>query len=401
MGAAMPARAKLKRRRWGEARFKQQGAQYTFARGQPAERPAGRGEQDAQIEKGAEQQELWQQPELWRQAAGGGKKGGRAKRAAVQPSVTQIRANVSELAAAAYAKSTHRAIRAAMGAMEDFHACVRDERPVLFLAPSFAGDLHASLHNEMSLMMFGAWMVMNGLAASTTITYLSLCKTNLGMQFGWCLTCKEAEMRLPKMLKGIRKMHKRVRKKRLGWRARLERELEGVLGEPEGEEAWTQAALRRALRQGLLRGADVLPERAADFDAERHAQVRDIELVEQSKETPRHFRLLVQPAKKTEQNGKTEYVYFPEGDGTTDAFTAIKHMMEARPRASGEEPLFMTNKKGESWTVGGARALLRHSARALGLEENLFGAHSGRIGGATDLFASGCDGVMLQIQGRW
>jgi len=281
---------------------------------------------------------------------------------------------------------------------------MKEEREDMLLAPRFAGDLEASLHNETSLMMFAAWMLKQGLAASTVGTYLSLTKTNLGTTFGWALTCKELEMRLPKLLKGIRRMHKRIRKKRLGWRAVYERDLAKLIGQPADAEARTQKAIRCTLRQGLLRGADVVPERVALFDAERHSLVSDLEHFPASVhfEQP-HFRLRVLPAKKGEQQGKDEFVYLPKGNGVTDAYTALMAMWDDR-RAAGtwqaHAPLWM-KPNGETWVVAEVRALFKASGRALGMNTKHLGAHCGRIGGATDLFAEGCDAVLLQMQGRW
>ena len=47
------------------------------------------------------------------------------------------------------------------------------------------------------------------------------------------------------------------------------------------------------------------------------------------------------------------------------------------------------------------RALYKASGKALGIDTTYLGAHCGRIGSATDLFANGCDVVLLQMQGRW
>ena len=339
------------------------------------------------------------------EAGKGAREGGRRrKRASVQPTAAQLTATIAELAAAAYAPSSQRAIKAAMGAWRDFEATMQEERPDLLLEPRFAGDMEASLHNETSLMMHAAWMLKQGLAASTVGTYLSLTKTNLGTTFGWALTCKELEMRLPKLLKGIRRMHKRIRKKRLGWRAVYERDLHKLIGQPGSAEARTQKAIRCALRQGLLRGADVVPERAALFDWERHSTVGDLEHFGASKhfEQP-HLRLRVLPAKKSEQQGKDEYVYFPKGNGVTDAYTAIMGMRadrEGRGTWSSGAPLW-AKANGESWAVPEIRALFKASGKALGIDTAHLGAHCGRIGGATDLFAEGCDAVLLQMQGRW
>ena len=72
------------------------------------------------------------------------------------------------------------------------------------------------------------------------------------------------------MLKGMRRTHRRLRKKRLGWRALYERKLQAAKGAPKGKEGWAEAAIRRTLRQGLLRGADCLPNSAAGFDVDVH-----------------------------------------------------------------------------------------------------------------------------------
>ena len=40
-------------------------------------------------------------------------------------------------------------------------------------------------------------------------------------------------------------------------------------------------------------------------------------------------------------------------------------------------------------------------ARAIGLDPKDLGAHSGRFGGATDLFAANVPPVAIQIAGRW
>ena len=190
----------------------------------------------------------------------------------------------------------------------------------------------------------------------------------------------------------------------LGWRAVYERDLHKLIGQPESPEARTQKAIRCALRQGLLRGADMVPERAALFDAERHSMVRDLEHFPASEhfEQP-HFRLRVLPAKKSEQQGKDEFVYLPKGNGITDAYTAIMGMRADR-RAAGTwqagTPLWL-KASGETWVVAEVRALYKASGKALGIATKHLGAHCGRIGGATDLFAEGCDAVLLQMQGRW
>ena len=302
----------------------------------------------------------------------------------------------------AYAVSSQRVVRTARGAWEDFKEEYEQDRPCMLMQPRFAGDMAASLHNEVSLMLFAVWMLDNGLKPNTIGTYGSLVKTSLGVEYGWALTAGESAVRLPRMMKGIRRLQKRgERKKRLGWRAEYERTLHKIIGPPKGQEACTQAGLRRGLRQGLLRAADCLPEKASAFAPARHATLGDITFFDRP--SP-HLRWRVQPAKKSEQMGKTEYVYCPKGDGIADAYTAIKTMLEQRQRMWGKEqdvaPLFVDGSR-NSWTVGQARALFKRSGEIIGIDPAELGAQSGRIGGATDLYATDAPAALLQIQGRW
>ena len=46
----------------------------------------------------------------------------------------------------------------------------------------------------------------------------------------------------------------------------------------------------------------------------------------------------VLPAKKGEQQAKDEHVFLPEDDGVTDAYTALKEMIELRRRLWPNEP---------------------------------------------------------------
>ena len=305
--------------------------------------------------------------------------------------------SVKEMVKNAYAPGSMKAIKSALGAWADFEADYPER--IMLWEPNFSGDMEASLHNELSLCMFAVWMMMQGLATSTCGTYLSLTRTSLGVSFGWALTCKELEMRLPRLLKGIRRTQKRIRKKRLGWRAAYERRLRAQRGEPRGREAWSETGLRCALRQGLLRGADIIPESASAFDETRHSLMRDIEHFD---EPSPHFRLTVLPAKKGEQQGKTEFVYFPQGDGITDAYSAIRAMLAGKTEGERQpgEPLW-THADGAPWTIPQARGLFKASGKLLGIKEKFLGAQSGRVGGATDYFAEGSDPVSLQMMGRW
>ena len=55
----------------------------------------------------------------------------------------------------------------------------------MFMQPGEYGlSMRASLHNEISLMMWAAWMLRVGLAATTATTYLSLARSTIEAQLG-------------------------------------------------------------------------------------------------------------------------------------------------------------------------------------------------------------------------
>ena len=340
---------------------------------------------------------------------GASKRGRKRRRAEVQKTLGELQQLAMELTMDSWAPGSQKVISTARRSLAEWAELYAEERPQPFVLPLFHGDLNAALHNETTFCWWAAWLYDNGLKASTVGTYVSMAKSSLTNEVGCVLSPKEMEVRLPRMLKAMRKLRKSIRKKRLGWRAEYQRELRVVLGRLEEEgglEACTQDALLNGARQGLLRGADFLPETAAEFKVERHACVNDVEEV---LDPEPHRRWWVQPAKKSEQHGKTECLLLPEGDGVSDAYTSIRRMLRARRAAArakglelrGDEPLFVAPATFGVATTHLLAAIFKAAAQATARDPKLFGSHSGRIGGCTDLFATDCPGVLLQMQGRW
>ena len=324
------------------------------------------------------------------------------KRKAEHAPIADLMGTTHDFIVNAYAKTSQGNVKTALRTFKEFEEAYEGERPRMLKKPKHHGDMEASQHNEFSMCLFATYLAFHELAPSTITNYVSLAKTNLSIGLGFALTTKELELRLPRLLKGIRRMHKRTRKKRLGWRARYERMLHSKHGLPRSLKAHCQKAVRCSLRQGILRAADAMPATVGTFEMLRHATLEDITFEEAPE---RHISWLVQPAKKSEQQGKTEYVFLPEGDGITDAYTAIKKMLKARQKAFGQElptePLFITGDDNRPFTSTMTRGLFKASAKAIGIDEDLLGSHAGRIGGATDMMAGGGTPAMLQISGRW
>jgi hypothetical protein len=346
-------------------------------------------------------------------ARGGGRK---KRKPGPPPSITALFAQAHTLVGNAYADTSKRNVKTALRAWMEFESTYQEtggekQRAVdslrpkkrrarrMLQRPRYYGDIAASLHNETSLILFAGWMHSHDLSPSTVTTYLSLVKTNLALAMGFTLTVRDLELRLPRMLKGLRRLKKLCRKRRLGWRAAYERRIHQAIGPPTDLCGHAQKAMRCTLRQGLMRGADILPEKM--FKVDRHATMGDLEWFEQPS---RHARLTVLPAKKSEQQGKTELVYFPEGDGVTDAYTALKEYLDERLKRCGHElheaPLFL-DCAGRTAQVKHARALFKASGKVIGIPEGDMGSHAGRIGGATDLFAADAPEALLQMCGRW
>ena len=334
---------------------------------------------------------------------GGGQGRGRKRKRGPKRSLDELFEMAGELTSESWAEGSKKVIKVARRNLAEWCEEHADERPVAFMEPLFHGDMRAGLHNETTLILWACSLWDANLAPSTVSTYVSMAKSSLTVDLGFVLTPKEMQVRLPRLFKAMRKLRRRIRKKRLGWRARYMRVLRSVWGVFAGLAGATQEGLLNGARQGLLRGADFLPAKAAEFDTERHACVRDVERMQQPR---KHLRWKVQPAKKAEQGyGKSEFVLLPEGDGVTDAYTSICRMLDLRERLNKgpldpRAPLFV-GEGGKAVTKGELGSLFKQAALAIGIDPSDMDTHSGRIGGATDLFSTDCPGVLLQMSGRW
>ena len=341
-------------------------------------------------------------------AAGSGARRGKRKRAAQPLSHEQNVTSAFSIITSAWQKSTESSSKTALRRLLDYineHNLPEPFRMTL-------GDPAASLHNELTLLAWAASMYNDGLAAGTISSYVSLAKTALSVRLGWTLTSEATQTRLPRFLKGLRRLSPHgARKRRLGWRSRHMRLLRELFGLPTGVEATSADALLNLSRQALLRGADFLPEQKGQFRPHLFPTVGDWDECEASRNDGVagkriYAQALCRPAKKGAGKAKTELLHFPLGDGITDAFSSIRRHLQARVAANGGKPLspdapLVAHTDGSSYTVKEMRTLVRNSAVAIGLNAADFGAHSSRIGGATDLFASGCPPAVIQILGRW
>ena len=337
-----------------------------------------------------------------------GARRGKRKRSAAPLSHEQNITSAFDIISAAWQKSTLSSAKTALRRLLDYITEHDLQEPFRITL----GDAAASLHNELTLLAWAASMQHDGLASGTISSYVSLAKTALSVRLGWTLTTEATQMRLPRFLKGLKRLAPHgERKRRLGWRSRHMRLLIELYGVPTTVEATSADALLNFSRQALLRGADFLPEHSSHFKPRLFPTVGDWCAYEAARNDGVagrrvYAQALCRPAKKGAGKSKSELLHFPIGDGVTDAFSSIRRHLEARIAANGDKPLdpdapLIAHANGRSYTIKEMRTLIRNSAVAIGLNAADFGAHSSRIGGATDLFASGCPPAVIQILGRW
>lgn len=251
-------------------------------------------------------------------------------------------------------------------------------------------------------MCFARWMLEGGLAASTVTTYLSLTRSSLEAELGFKLLSGN-ETRLPRMMRALRRMFAQVRRRRRGWRASHQRSLAAAMyGALVTDLVATQLAVMCVAREALARAAELGPQQAGDWDPTCFPTVGDVSWGVDA--DGRFAILMLLPAKKASGQNAKRPVYLPEGDGEVDAYTSLRRMLDRRGTEPGgapadDEPLFTVG--GEPMRAGYVATLFRRAAATLGLEPAEFSGHSGRIGGATDLFACDAPPTFIQIAGRW
>ena len=97
-----------------------------------------------------------------------------------------------------------------------------------------------------------------------------------------------------------------------------------------------------------------------------------------------------------------------------EPYAALKRLRDTRQRRGIDPlaPLFRT-RSGRAMSTGAYRALIKRVGRLSGIDPKKLGAHSTRIGGATDLASAAAEGgsdmaaagasseLLLQAKGRW
>ena len=165
---------------------------------------------------------------------------------------------------------------------------------------------------------------------------------------------------------------------------------------PSAENANIRAMLA-TMMQGLMRGREAGCEHT--FDQEIDIARADIATAEKDR-----FAFFMRPAKNMRhRRGKTVPIVIGGGGNKIDACFEVRRMLELDPTPLGQAastPMFR-KPDGSAFTTDDIRNLVRQIVAAIGLNPEMFGAHSLRIGGATALFAAGADPIHIRTMGRW
>ena len=285
------------------------------------------------------------------------------------------------------------------------------KRPPL-VQPRSAGDLKATLHNEWTLVLFAEYLatrrsarMQRPLAVDTIAEYVGMLKVDLSVTWGFSIA-GDAQ-RLPAIIKALRRERPRAeRRKRRGIRrAHLRaawRACEGFRGDSRAAvNAWAAAA---TAWQALARGGEVATARRELRRWAAHWRPTRADLSFGTAHGRRYACLMLRPIKRRngEHGGKVPII-FEEGDGGgDDTYAALRRLVDLDPCREGSEestPLFRDGT-GRPLTVEALRHLAGRIFAEAG-QKGRVGAHSFRIGGASDLADRGASASLLMAKGRW
>ena len=299
----------------------------------------------------------------------------------------------------------------------------------LFVRPLFRGDIEASAHNEWTLILI-VWFAVTEpspttgkpLAVDSIRSYVSLLKGYLSHSYAFDVV--DRTTRLSSLLKdlSVEQPLGGVRKKRRGFRRRHLRRLweRSEAARALTVDAVNDYALVATAWHTFARGGELAPDVTVDkWRADVHPVRSDLSF-HVRRCGRRHAVLWLRPLKK---KGKApapkvpQYIEEYDGGGS-DTYAALARLVEHDPvpqELRATTPLFRRRvaRRGggggapavRHTTVPQMRETVRRFAQAAGVHTYVkahWGAHSCRIGGATDLASTGkASQLLLRAKGRW
>ena len=276
----------------------------------------------------------------------------------------------------------------------------------LFIMPAFHGDLQTSSYNEWSLLTFAEWLTVvpskktgKSVEPSTIETYISLIKTELGINFG-VAPVLEGGSRLRRVLKHIAsESPAKDRKKRRGLRGRHLKRAYKIM---KFDKATSRGAVNdwaavTTAREALARGAELTAS------ARSQATPTRSDLTFEDDKYGPTATLWLRPLKKRGKAAAAKVpivfaAYDGKGSDTYAALARLEHFDPVPDSRRATTPLFRKSD-GSPMTQDHFRKLIKDIALALEFDPDHFGGHSPRIGGATDIGDK--NPLLLMAKGRW
>jgi integrase len=265
-----------------------------------------------------------------------------------------------------------------------------------FARPRHAGDLEAINHNEEILMMFAVYLVRpprSGRArtAATALAYCSHLRSHVASALGFTIRTDTTKWR--RLVKAISRQHTRERRLCKALRA---------------------THLRHAARGHLAHSTPYSANLLGAVTVGWHVLARPQELVNLRRSDLQfvggmrpHAILRLRPLKKAAHHDAVPIIIAPGDGGGADAYAALRRLETSdpvHPSSRAATPLFRVHggRRVLPLTSAALTAWVRHVAKCAG-ENQLreFTGRSLRVGGATDLAATGAPEAVIRAQGRW
>ena len=334
----------------------------------------------------------------------------------------RLHRDVSERLKGVYAPNSSGPLSSAISALARFARACPDRE--LFRSPRFHGDMEASAHNEWTLILFAWFLVTTNspstkkpVKAGTVDTYISLLKGYLSFIYSFELL--EKPIRLRRLIKDLKAKDPLggSRKKRPGLRRRhLVAALAALMARLDGaslNEINDAAAVTTAWH-ALARPGELAPSCSQKkWTGAKHPSRADLAF---GRSSGRNWAVVwLRPLKKRGKPVQPKVPqYFEEHDGSgSDVYRLLRMLVLLDPVPESQQsstPLFRrraTTNRGTitcgHMTVTHFRAVVKAYAKTAGRADwELFGGHSARIGGATDLCDTGkASELLLKAKGRW
>ena len=263
-----------------------------------------------------------------------------------------------------------------------------------------------NLKREWAVMRFAVFLMSQPSinTGTTPGVYISLVKSKFRDDLGVRMLVGE-QLRLPSVLKGMRRVFSANERTRLPVTRPILLGIRGVCEKMEGSGVPWWAVCTTAF-QALMRGAEAVWDPKAHKVWNPELQLTRADLTFHTDCAEPYALLRMHPLKTPGSKGKKDCLVVLPFDGTevVCAARALQEMVDRDPvpkHLEGSTPLFRDSKTHQTLTVDGLMQVVRAGAMAVGVDPELVGTHSLRIGGATALFEAGETPLVIQTMGRW